>query len=186
MPDKVSRWGLISNHRDQIEIDCSRDFGPCFGTPRGKIPRFGSHCPGHPRRARERKLTLPLALRDFILGSVRHGQGSNRRLGAKDFAGKVEGSVGDIAGSVRRISRVRSRAASAISPATQGRRRQAASARRQAQRKTCTARPRMPRAMQRMPPSAMPRTLMRTAAILSVTARKRLRRRCRTIRSVRC
>jgi hypothetical protein len=71
---------------------------------------------------------------------------------AKDFAGKVEGSVGDIAGD----------------PKTQ-----AASARRQAQRRTYTARPRMQRVKLRTPPPATPKTLMRTAAILSVTARKR-------------
>jgi len=79
---------------------------------------------------------------------------------------KVEGTVGDIAGDRPR--------------------QQAASARRQAQRRTCTARPRMQRAKLRMPPSATPKTLMRTVATLSVTARKRLRRRYRTIRSVRC
>src|SRR4029077_20549764 len=62
----------------------------------------------------------------------------------------------------RRISPVSSRAPLAISPATQRPRQQAASARRQAQRKTCTARPRMQRAKLRMPPSATPKTLMRT------------------------
>src|SRR4029453_16286126 len=85
----------------------------------------------------------------------------------------------------RRISPVRSRAPSAISPATQRPRQQATSARRQARRRTYTARPRMQRAKLRMPLSATPKTLMRTAAILSVTARKRLRRKGRTTRSVR-
>ena len=67
---------------------------------------------------------------------------------AKDFAGKVEGAVGDIAA----MPRPRPRAGPAKPPA---------------RCRICTARPRMPRATPAMPPSTMPRTPMRTAAIPS-------------------
>ena len=87
---------------------------------------------------------------------------------AQDFAGKVEGTVGDIAGDAKTQAAGRVREATGTAQNLYG----------QA--------PRMQRAKLRMPLSATPKTLMRTAAILSVTARKRLRRKCRTTRLVRC
>jgi uncharacterized protein YjbJ (UPF0337 family) len=93
---------------------------------------------------------------------------TNRIAGsAKDFAGKLEGAVGDIAGDAKTEAAGRVREATGTAQNLYG----------QAKDQ---------RAKRQMPPSATPKTLMRTAAILSVTARKRLRRRCETIRSVRC
>jgi len=87
---------------------------------------------------------------------------------AKDFAGEVEDTVGDIVGDAK------TRAA--------GRVREATGAMQDLYGHTS----RMLRAALRTPPSATPKTRMRIAAILSVTARKRFRRRCRPTRSVRC
>ena len=85
---------------------------------------------------------------------------------AKDFAGKVEGTVGDIADDAKTQAAGRVHEATGTAQNLYGQAKDAA-------------------AKLRMPPSATPKTLTRTAAILSGTARKRLRRRCRTIRSVR-
>jgi len=82
---------------------------------------------------------------------------------AKDFAGKVEGTVGGIAGDAR------TQAAGQVREAT-------------GTAQTCTARPKMRRAKLRMPPLTTQKTLTRTAAILSVTVRRQLRRRCRKTR----
>ena len=86
---------------------------------------------------------------------------------AKDFAGKVEGTVGDIADDAK------TQAAGSVREATGTAQNLYGQAKDTAREATDG-------------PSATPKTLMRTAAILSVTARKRLRRRCRTIRSDRC
>ena len=83
---------------------------------------------------------------------------------SKDFAGKVEGAVGEIAGDSKSQAAGHARETAGI----------------------CTAKQRMQRATPRMPRSATPKTLMRTAAIPSTTAHKRSRKRYRTIRSVRC
>ena len=86
---------------------------------------------------------------------------------AKDFAGKVEGSVGDIAGDAKTQAEGRVREATGAAQNLYGQAKDTV-------RETTDA------------AASYAKTLTRIAAIHSVTARRTLRRRCRTTRSVPC
>ena len=86
---------------------------------------------------------------------------------AKDFAGKVESTVGDLAGDAKTQAEGRAREAAGTVQNLYGR-------------------PRMPPATLRMSPSIMPRTPMITAATPFAAASRRWRKPCRTIRSAHC